>query len=155
MVSGGKHANSSPIQNCAYSQRRHESQYQRHFCGHPVAKKISLGRVFRLGRSSSGLFAKDRTLVFHIRSKFLASKGGAVSSPLGYLALVLHAHLPFIRHPEEPDFLQEDWFYEGVLETYAPLLLRFEKLTKEKIPFRITMHISPPLATLMEDGLLS
>jgi hypothetical protein len=27
----------------------------------------------------------------------------------GYLALVLHAHLPFVRHPEYPEFLEEDW----------------------------------------------
>ena len=35
----------------------------------------------------------------------------------GYLALVLHAHLPFIKHPEYPDFLEEDWFYEAMVET--------------------------------------
>ena len=32
--------------------------------------------------------------------------------PLGYLTLVLHAHLPFVRHPEFEDFLEED-FYLG------------------------------------------
>lgn len=26
----------------------------------------------------------------------------------GYLALVLHAHLPFVRHPEYKEFLVED-----------------------------------------------
>ena len=26
----------------------------------------------------------------------------------GYLLLVLHAHLPFVRHPEFHDFLEED-----------------------------------------------
>jgi len=39
----------------------------------------------------------------------------------GYLALVLHAHLPFIRHPEYEDFLEEDWFFEAMCETYLPL----------------------------------
>ena len=32
----------------------------------------------------------------------------------GYLALVLHAHLPFVRHPEYPEFLEEDWLFEAL-----------------------------------------
>jgi 1,4-alpha-glucan branching enzyme len=28
----------------------------------------------------------------------------------GSLALILHAHLPFVRHPEHEHFLEEDWF---------------------------------------------
>ena len=27
----------------------------------------------------------------------------------GYLSLVLHAHLPYVRHPEYEEFLEEDW----------------------------------------------
>ena len=41
--------------------------------------------------------------------------------PNGYLSLVLHAHLPFVRHPEYPDFLEEDWLYEAISETYIYL----------------------------------
>ena len=26
----------------------------------------------------------------------------------GYLALVLHAHLPYVRHPEHENFLEEE-----------------------------------------------
>ena len=40
----------------------------------------------------------------------------------GYLALVLHAHLPYVRHPEYPEFLEENWLYEAITETYLPLL---------------------------------
>jgi 1,4-alpha-glucan branching enzyme len=29
-------------------------------------------------------------------------------APLGYFALVLHAHLPYVRHPEYQEFLEED-----------------------------------------------
>ena len=36
----------------------------------------------------------------------------------GYLALVLHAHLPFVRHPEHEYFLEEDWLFEAISETY-------------------------------------
>lgn len=78
-----------------------------------------------------------------------------MTDPNGYLALVLHAHLPFVRHPEYSDFLEEDWYFEAVAETYAPLLMRFEKLREEGIPFRITMNVSPPLASMMNDGLLT
>jgi 1,4-alpha-glucan branching enzyme len=77
-----------------------------------------------------------------------------MSPAKGYLALVLHAHLPFVRHPEFPDFLEEDWFFEAVVETYAPLLMRFEKLREEKVPFQVTMTVTPPLATMMQDGVL-
>jgi len=46
--------------------------------------------------------------------------------PLGYLCLVLHAHLPYVRHPEYDDFLEEDWLYEAITETYIPLLEVFD-----------------------------
>jgi len=29
----------------------------------------------------------------------------------GYLSLVLHAHLPFVRHPEHEKFLEENWLF--------------------------------------------
>ena len=51
--------------------------------------------------------------------------------PLGYLNLVLHAHLPFVRHPEYEDFLEEDWLYEAITETYIPLLEVFDSLERE------------------------
>ena len=47
---------------------------------------------------------------------------------VGYLALVLHAHLPFVRHPEHEDFLEEDWFFEAITESYIPLLSMMERL---------------------------
>jgi 1,4-alpha-glucan branching enzyme len=72
----------------------------------------------------------------------------------GYLALVLHAHLPFVRHPEYEDFLEEDWFYEAVTETYIPLLIVFENLVRDNVDFRITMTISPTLLSMFLDPLL-
>jgi 1,4-alpha-glucan branching enzyme len=72
----------------------------------------------------------------------------------GYLALVLHSHLPFVRHPEFPDFLEEDWFYEAVTETYIPLLKVFHDLTDEGLKFRITLSLSPPLLSMFKDPLL-
>ncbi len=72
----------------------------------------------------------------------------------GYLALVLHAHLPYVRHPEYEDFLEEDWFYEAITETYIPLLKVFEGLVSDGVDFRITMSITPTLASMFVDPLL-
>jgi 1,4-alpha-glucan branching enzyme len=46
----------------------------------------------------------------------------------GYLSFVLHAHLPYVRHPEHEEFLEEQWFFEGMTETYIPLLKMCEGL---------------------------
>ncbi|RYZ36490.1 MAG: DUF1957 domain-containing protein, partial [Myxococcaceae bacterium] len=73
---------------------------------------------------------------------------------LGSLALVLHAHLPFVRHPEYEDFLEEDWLYEAISETYLPLLRVFDTLAEERVPFRVTMTLSPTLVTMLNDDLL-
>ncbi len=72
----------------------------------------------------------------------------------GYLCLVLHAHLPHVRHPEYEDFLEEDWLYEAITETYVPLIQVFERLVQDGVPFRITMSVSPPLAAMLADPLL-
>ena len=39
----------------------------------------------------------------------------------GYVSFVLHAHLPFIHHPESDDYLEESWLYEAISETYILL----------------------------------
>lgn len=72
----------------------------------------------------------------------------------GYLAIVLHAHLPFVRHPEHEDFLEERWLFEAITETYIPLLRIFEKLVEERVPFKVTMSITPTLAAMLRDDLL-
>jgi 1,4-alpha-glucan branching enzyme len=74
--------------------------------------------------------------------------------PLGYLTLVLHAHLPYVRHPEFDDFLEEDWLYEAIIETYIPLLHIFEDLQRDQVDWRLTMSISPTLAGMLSDPLL-
>ena len=74
--------------------------------------------------------------------------------PHGYLALVLHAHLPFVRHPEAPSYMEEEWFFEAITETYAPLLLAFERLGRDDIDFRLTLSFSPSLLSMMTDELL-
>ncbi|MBM3275772.1 MAG: DUF1957 domain-containing protein, partial [Candidatus Sericytochromatia bacterium] len=72
----------------------------------------------------------------------------------GYLAMVLHAHLPFVRHPEHSHFLEEDWLYEAITETYIPLISIFDELVGDGIDFRITMSLTPPLVSMLADELL-
>ena len=67
---------------------------------------------------------------------------------------MLHAHLPFVRHPEAPTFMEEEWFFEAITETYAPLLLAFERLARDDIDWRLTMSFSPSLLSMMTDDLL-
>jgi 1,4-alpha-glucan branching enzyme len=74
--------------------------------------------------------------------------------PLGYLCLVLHAHLPFVRHPEYEDFLEEDWLYEAITETYIPLLDVFDALERDGTDWRMTMSVTPTLAAMLTDPLL-
>ena len=72
----------------------------------------------------------------------------------GLLALVLHAHLPFVRHPEYPEFLEEDWLYEAISETYIPLLTVFSNLVNDGVRCRVTMTVTPTLAEMLADPLL-
>ena len=73
---------------------------------------------------------------------------------LGYLAFVLHAHLPFVRHPEAPSFMEEEWFFEGITETYVPLLMAFDRLYRDGVDYRVTFSASPTLLSMLTDDLL-
>src|SRR5690349_12932132 len=72
----------------------------------------------------------------------------------GYLALVLHAHLPFVRHPEHEKFLEENWLFEGITETYIPLLRLFEQWLQDGIRIRLTLTLTPTLCSMLLDPLL-
>ena len=72
----------------------------------------------------------------------------------GYFALVLHAHLPYVRHPEYDSFLEEDWYFEALTETYLPLLDKFERLLNDGVKYRVTISLSPTLLSMFQDRLL-
>lgn len=72
----------------------------------------------------------------------------------GYLSLILHAHLPYVRHPEYEEFLEEDWLYEAITETYLPLLDSLYRLADENVPFCLTVTLTPPLCHMLRDPLL-
>lgn len=76
--------------------------------------------------------------------------GGAV----GTLALILHAHLPYVRHPEHAFFLEEDWLFEAITETYVPLLMMMDGLVEDGVPYALTLSLTPPLCEMLTDELL-
>src|SRR3954464_5965435 len=72
----------------------------------------------------------------------------------GYLALILHAHLPFVRHPETEHFLEEDWLFEAITESYIPLLQMMQRLRVDGVRFKLSMSLTPPLCAMLQDELL-
>ena len=74
--------------------------------------------------------------------------------PRGFQCIVLHAHLPYIRHPEYESFLEENWLFEAVTETYIPLLLLLERLRADGYKDCLTLSLSPTLMTMLRDPFL-
>ncbi len=72
----------------------------------------------------------------------------------GYLSLVLHAHLPFVRHPEHEKFLEEIWLFEAITETYVPLLQIMEGWRRDGMDTRLTLTLTPTLCSMLLDPLL-
>jgi 1,4-alpha-glucan branching enzyme len=72
----------------------------------------------------------------------------------GFINFLLNAHLPFVKHPEKEGILEEIWLFEGISETYLPLLRVFQRLEADNIPFKITISMSPTLVSMLMDSLL-
>jgi 1,4-alpha-glucan branching enzyme len=68
----------------------------------------------------------------------------------GYFSIVLHAHIPFVRHRDN-ERLEERWLFEAISETYIPLLWNLENQQTEKV---MTISFSPPLMEMLADSLL-
>ncbi len=73
---------------------------------------------------------------------------------IGSLALVLHAHLPWVRHPEHDRFLEEYWLFEAVAECYLPLLGLMRGWERDGVDWRISLGITPTLAAMWADPIL-
>ncbi len=69
----------------------------------------------------------------------------------GAVALVLHAHLPYVRSAE-PGSLEEDWFFQALMECYLPLLEALEQASADpqQCP-KVTIGLSPTLLSLLSD----
>lgn len=77
-----------------------------------------------------------------------------MSGCLGFLSFVLHAHLPYVRHPEYDDFLEEDWLLEAILESYVPMIGAVERLRADSVPVRFTLSVTPTLSEMLTDTML-
>ena len=72
----------------------------------------------------------------------------------GHLCLILHAHLPFVRHPEHERFLEEAWLFEAIVETYLPLIQIMDGWLHDGMDTRLTITLTPPLCAMLLDPLL-
>jgi len=72
----------------------------------------------------------------------------------GALLLVLHAHLPYVRHLGGALPLEADWLPEAVAGTYLPLLEVLERLFEDGVAVRFTLSISPTLLAMLSDRVL-
>jgi 1,4-alpha-glucan branching enzyme len=68
---------------------------------------------------------------------------------------VLHAHLPYV-HSSEPGSLEEDWYFQALLECYIPLLETLEAAAADPAQSpRLSLGLSPTLLSLLSSGELS
>lgn len=72
----------------------------------------------------------------------------------GFLSIILHAHLPYVRHPEHDSFFEENWLFEAQTECYIPLINLLDRLHDDKIEYRLTLSLSPTLISMLQDDLL-
>lgn len=73
----------------------------------------------------------------------------------GFLSIVLHAHLPYVRHPEYDHFFEENWLFEAITESYIPLIAVMDRLYEDNVNYRLTLSLSPTLITMLGDELLN
>ena len=76
-----------------------------------------------------------------------------MSAP-GKIHLLLHAHLPFVREPEFDRFLEENWFFEAMAETYLPLIQMLWRLQEKGVPGTLNLSVSSALLAMLTDKLL-
>ena len=75
-------------------------------------------------------------------------------SSRGSLMFLLHAHLPYVNHPQDSGFLEENWFFEAVVETYVPIISSLERLAAEGIRPGVAVSVSPTLGAMLENEAL-
>jgi 1,4-alpha-glucan branching enzyme len=68
----------------------------------------------------------------------------AKDTPAGFLALTLHAHLPYVvNHGTWPHGME--WLHEAAAETYLPLLRVLGNLERDGVPANFNISLSPIL----------
>ncbi len=72
----------------------------------------------------------------------------------GYHCIVLHAHLPYIRHPEYDSFFEENWLFEALIECYIPIFNMLRRKQQEGYRHCLTLSFSPTLLSMLVDPFL-
>ena len=72
----------------------------------------------------------------------------------GRVHLLLHAHLPFVREPSFDRFLEENWFFEAMAETYLPIIQMLNRLEEKGVPGTLNFSVSSALLAMLTDKLL-
>jgi 1,4-alpha-glucan branching enzyme len=72
----------------------------------------------------------------------------------GRVYLLLHAHLPFVREPSYDRFLEENWFFEAMAETYLPIIQMLNRLEEKGVPGTLNFSVSSALLAMLTDKLL-
>jgi len=92
----------------------------------------------------------------------------------GAISLVLNVHHPYVKEfstlPQQdedfsedapfeninlaPGSVEESWFFEALSETYLPLLMLFDRLEADHVPFRMGLSLSPVMVQMLRDELL-
>ncbi len=71
-----------------------------------------------------------------------------------HFCLILHAHLPYVRHPEQEEMYEESWLVEALVESYVPLLGLLAAQQADGVAASLTLSLSPTLLTMLGDPLL-
>jgi 1,4-alpha-glucan branching enzyme len=74
--------------------------------------------------------------------------------PTRHFCLILHAHLPYVRHPEREEAFEESWLVEAIVETYVPLIGLLRRLETDGVAACPTLSLSPTLVTMLSDPFL-
>ncbi len=70
-----------------------------------------------------------------------------------HVAFVLHAHLPYVRHPEHERSIEERWLFEATWECYLRIVDVIERLPEPEGPV-LTLSLSPTLLEMFADPML-
>ncbi len=68
--------------------------------------------------------------------------------------LILHCHMPWLRHAESLHCQEEDWWLDVATESIIPLLEMLHRLRAGNVPFKITFALTPTVLSMMKDPLL-
>lgn len=78
---------------------------------------------------------------------------GHIRRNRGHVAIVLHAHLPYVRRRGNDERVEEQWLYEALWESYLPLLEVLEGVGvgPGSIDPCLTLSLSPTLLSMLAD----